>query len=464
VDDSEGIVDNIIIVNESPQEVLVQITSLRGDAGTNGIDAKISIIGNNGTDITAEPKLNFTGGLGAIDDSINLKTDAKLDITNLILETSLSDDDIIAFYDTSTIMHKKSILSTIKTYILGTLFNISTGHNHDGQNSKIISGSYLAPTTASYLVLGLDSSLSNEKKLIAGSGISLITNTSSSTLSIDNNIIAGSGIVLINNINASSITISSTISASSIAPSTASYIVLSLNSSLSNEWLLSAGSGITLTQNSSASTLTIDTIAPINASYVVLDLTSGLNNEWKLISGNNISLMQDSSSSTITVSSYYSASSITSYGEDGNLLMISGSGEYATIADSDVSVYDFVSASAIPAYGDNGNFLMISGSGDNAIMSDSGISTFDVVSASSVAPATGSYVVLALNSEMPDEWLLTAGSNITLTQNISSSTVTIGVNSIFPSFANNAAAIAGSLVIGSLYKTGGDPDLICVVH
>jgi len=209
--------DNIIIVNESPQEVLVQITSLRGDAGTNGIDAKISIIGNNGTDITAEPKLNFTGGLGAIDDSINLKTDVKLDITNLTLETSLSDDDIIAFYDTSTIMHKKSILSTIKTYILGTLFNISTGHNHDGQNSKIISGSYLAPTTASYLVLGLDSSLSNEKKLIAGSGISLITNTSSSTLSIDNNIIAGSGIVLINNINASSITISSTISASSIA-------------------------------------------------------------------------------------------------------------------------------------------------------------------------------------------------------------------------------------------------------
>lgn len=33
-----------------------------------------------------------------------------------------------------------------------------------------------------------------------------------------------------------------------------------------------------------------------------------------------------------------------------------------------------------------------------------------------------------------------------------------------PIFANNAAAIAGSLVLGQLYRTGADPDLLCVVH
>lgn len=31
-------------------------------------------------------------------------------------------------------------------------------------------------------------------------------------------------------------------------------------------------------------------------------------------------------------------------------------------------------------------------------------------------------------------------------------------------YANNAAAVAGGLAVGQLYRTGGDPDLICVVH
>ncbi len=31
-------------------------------------------------------------------------------------------------------------------------------------------------------------------------------------------------------------------------------------------------------------------------------------------------------------------------------------------------------------------------------------------------------------------------------------------------FANNAAAVAGGLVRGQFYRTGGDPDAVCVVH
>lgn len=31
-------------------------------------------------------------------------------------------------------------------------------------------------------------------------------------------------------------------------------------------------------------------------------------------------------------------------------------------------------------------------------------------------------------------------------------------------FANNAAAIAGGLAVGNLYRTGADPDVVCVVH
>lgn len=41
-----------------------------------------------------------------------------------------------------------------------------------------------------------------------------------------------------------------------------------------------------------------------------------------------------------------------------------------------------------------------------------------------------------------------------------------GVTSLpdLQSFANNAAAISGGLIVGNLYKTGGDPDLVAVVH
>jgi hypothetical protein len=31
-------------------------------------------------------------------------------------------------------------------------------------------------------------------------------------------------------------------------------------------------------------------------------------------------------------------------------------------------------------------------------------------------------------------------------------------------YANNAAAILGGLIVGNVYRTGADPDLICVVH
>jgi hypothetical protein len=33
-----------------------------------------------------------------------------------------------------------------------------------------------------------------------------------------------------------------------------------------------------------------------------------------------------------------------------------------------------------------------------------------------------------------------------------------------PEYPNNAAAVAGGLTPGALYRTGGDPDLVCVVH
>lgn len=33
-----------------------------------------------------------------------------------------------------------------------------------------------------------------------------------------------------------------------------------------------------------------------------------------------------------------------------------------------------------------------------------------------------------------------------------------------PVYVNNAAAISGGLTVGALYRTGGDPDTVCIVH
>lgn len=70
-----------------------------------------------------------------------------------------------------------------------------------------------------------------------------------------------------------------------------------------------------------------------------------------------------------------------------------------------------------------------------------------------------------------DDWLITpslgSGSNpisrVLLTHSGSSGQATISLNGI-PLYANNAAALAGGLVAGDFYRTGADPDPICVVH
>lgn len=49
---------------------------------------------------------------------------------------------------------------------------------------------------------------------------------------------------------------------------------------------------------------------------------------------------------------------------------------------------------------------------------------------------------------------------------VNSNTATSGIFNVtgLSVFANNAAAIAGSLTAGAFYRTGADPDVVCVVH
>ena len=198
-------------------------------------------------------------------------------------------------------------------------------------------------------------------------------------------------------------------------------------SGVANHLITISGCGVLIDSGVSASLINY-LVAPSTASYVVLSLNPNLSNEWLLSSGSNISLSQDSSSSSIIISSHYSASSVTAYGTDGNLLMISGSGEYSVI-------------------------------------SDSGFSSYDIVSASTVAPATGSYIVLELNSELSNEKKLTAGSGISLNTNFSASTLSIDNNIVAGSGITLIKNTSASTIIirnnffvdqsGSMVKTYG---------
>lgn len=71
----------------------------------------------------------------------------------------------------------------------------------------------------------------------------------------------------------------------------------------------------------------------------------------------------------------------------------------------------------------------------------------------------------------PDAWaLLAQGTNVAVSGNLLSKAgpdtaglVTLSIATL-PIFANNAAAITGGLVAGNFYRTGADPDPVCVVH
>jgi hypothetical protein len=103
----------------------------------------------------------------------------------------------------------------------------------DHAQTRIAGGTNFAPIGAKYVVTGAaDPDLTNERRLTAGSGITLTDNGAGSTLSI-----------------------STTVSA---APDNASYLTLGTNATLTSERVLTAGSGVSFTDAGAGSTLTIN--------------------------------------------------------------------------------------------------------------------------------------------------------------------------------------------------------------
>ena len=117
-------------------------------------------------------------------------------------------------------------------------------------------GSGGAPTDAEYVVMSLNGTLTNERVLTAGTGISLTDGGAGSTATIANTGVtslgAGDGITLSGS--TGGVTVSSPIIGDLVA---AQYVVLATDTQLQNERVLTAGSGITLTDAGAGSTITI---------------------------------------------------------------------------------------------------------------------------------------------------------------------------------------------------------------
>ena len=160
------------------------------------------------------------------------------------------------------------------------------------------------------------------------------------------------------------------------------------------------------------------------------------------------------------------ADQISINGNNSNLIMISPCG---VLIDSGISASSIglshISASSITAYGTEGNLLMISGSGEYSTIADSGFSVYDIVSASSVAPSDADYLLISLDANLPNAKQIIAGTGINFENITSTSSLKINTNiiagsgiSLIKNTSASSITIKNNLFIdqsGSSVKTYG---------
>jgi len=121
-----------------------------------------------------------------------------------------------------------------------------------------------APTDAEYVVMALNGTLTNERKLTAGSRITITDGGAGGNVTIAadaspvTSLVAGTNITLSPVSGLGDVTITAATPAG-LAPNDASYLTLGLDGDLTNERVLTAGTGISFTDTGANGTLTIET-------------------------------------------------------------------------------------------------------------------------------------------------------------------------------------------------------------
>jgi len=167
-----------------------------------------------------------------------------------------------------------------------------------------------APTDAEYVVMSLNGTLTNERVLAAGTGISLTDGGAGSNATIANtgvtSNVAGTGISVSAATGASTITntgVTSNVAGTGISVSAATGASTITNTGVTS---LVAGTNITLSPGSGVGDVTVTAatptgLAPNDASYLTLGLNGDLTNERVLTAGTGIGFTDTGANGTLTI-------------------------------------------------------------------------------------------------------------------------------------------------------------------
>ena len=76
-------------------------------------------------------------------------------------------------------------------------------------------------------------------------------------------------------------------------------------------------------------------------------------------------------------------------------------------------------------------------------------------------PSGSSIKTPKIEEEVVGSGISICGEDVNINGNL---VITDNITVSLPIYANNASAILGGLSIGTMYRIGGDPDFVCVVH
>jgi hypothetical protein len=403
--------------------------------------------------------------------------------------------------------------NTYSTAFSGSLTKLSTGGDYliAGSNISLTTGSNgsvtiaapnLAPSTSAFVTIGNDSSLSNERALTSGTGISITDGGANSTvtLAINNSVVAtisGSTFTGVTNHNAGlsgSLTKLTNGSSYLIADNNISIVTGSTGavtiSNTATGAAYVAGSDTQVQFNDGGtfganSGLTYNkTTGALTGTYVVAStgfsgsLTRLTNGSSYLVAGSNVTVATGSSGQ-VTIAAPNLASSTSAFVTIGNDSTLSNersltSGTGITITDGGansnvtVAINDSVVATisgstftgavkfnaglsgSLTKLSDGTSYLV---AGNNVTIS-SGSSGAVTISAPNLAPSTSAFVTIGNDSSLSNERSLTSGTGITIVDGGANSTVSLGINnsvvatisgSTFTGVTNHNAGLSGSL-------------------
>jgi hypothetical protein len=241
---------------------------------------------------------------------------------NAVQSVTLSTDNAVTRWDGTTGKVVQSSSATLDDAGLLTTAGLSVAG--DIAVTGTVDGVDIAGANfASYMTLGANTSLPNERTLLTTGGILVadggpgasvtlsapglaapfVTLASDSNLANERVLTAGAGITLTDGGAGGTVTVASTVAAG--APTDAEYLVSAASGGLSAERVLTAGANITLTPG--AGTLTVASTAggggaPVGAQYLTLATDGTLTNERVLTAGTGVALTDGGAGGALTIS------------------------------------------------------------------------------------------------------------------------------------------------------------------